>query len=56
MDTFKPQLSDAVPPPAIKADSVVYAGGTFPTHSKFKVPGQVMTGGVGSLMMIVCIH
>ena len=56
VETFNAQLSEAVPPPAIKLASVVNAGGTSPVHSSFTFAGQVMTGGVVSSMMIVWTH
>ena len=55
-EAFNAQLSDAEPPAAIKDASVVKAGGRSPLHSSVTFPGQVMTGGVVSSMMMVCIH
>src|SRR5687768_2427294 len=52
----KAQLSDALPAPIVKAESVVSAGGTDPIHSKVKFAGHDITGGVWSSMVIVCTH
>ena len=52
-EAFNEQLSEAVPPPAIKVANVVKAGGMFALHSPVIFPGQVIIGGVISSMMIV---
>ena len=56
VDSSKPQLSEAVPPPAINVARVVNAGGILPLHSSFTFGGHVITGGVVSSMVIVCMH
>src|SRR5687768_13150745 len=51
-----PQLSDALPPPAINAASVLNAGGTSPAHSSDTFAGHVINGGTGSSIVMVCTH
>ena len=55
-EAFNAQLSEAVPPAAIKDASVVKAGGTFALHSPVTLPGQVIRGGVVSSIIMVCTH
>jgi hypothetical protein len=52
----RPQLSVAVPPPAINSAYVAKATGTSTTHSNVKSAGQLITGSVVSSTVIVCIH
>jgi hypothetical protein len=51
-----PQLSDAVPPPAINSAYVANATGTSTTHSNTRSAGHVITGSVVSSTVIVCTH
>ena len=53
-EAFNAQLSEAVPPPAMKLASVVNAGGIFPVHSSLTFAGHVINGGVISSIVIVC--
>ena len=48
VDTSRPQLSVALPPPLTKSVNVVKAGGTSPMHSSFKSPGHVIIGRTAS--------
>ncbi len=56
VDVSSPQLSEAEPPPLMKSVSVENAGGTSPKQSSLMSAGQLMAGGVISLMMIVWTH
>lgn len=55
-DATRPQLSDAVPPPARNVLSVVNAGGMLLEQTPFTAGGQVMVGLTVSSMVIVCMQ
>src|SRR5688500_13085444 len=52
----KPQLSDALPPPAKNSANVLNGGGTSSRHSPVTSAGHVMIGCSGSSTRIVWIH
>ncbi|MBK8923813.1 MAG: hypothetical protein IPM81_20385 [Saprospirales bacterium] len=45
---FSPQLSEPVPPSAVKAAQLAYAGSSLAAHTAVRLAGQFSTGAVSS--------
>lgn len=56
VDNTSPQLSEAEPPPPVKAAKVVSGAGTAALHCTTTFAGHVMTGFMVSSMVNVCIQ